>query len=152
MAQVPESVTELHHEIELGVVIETRCNNVSEADAMAAVGGYLLAFDMTARNLQTLAKKSGNPWSVAKVSKVPSLPTLPSDPFARGTMASALSAPSSPAMRSQTLTTFSKLHVLVLRVLGLLVPGIARALTARDCSGCPARLAVSCAKMAIPRT
>jgi acylpyruvate hydrolase len=80
---VPESVTELHHEIELGVVIETRCSNVSEANAMAAVGGYVLAFDMTARNLQSIAKKAGNPWSVAKVTKpIRQLATLPLlDPF-----------------------------------------------------------------------
>eukprot|EP00730_Choanoeca_flexa_P007710 TRINITY_DN12380_c0_g1_i12.p3 TRINITY_DN12380_c0_g1~~TRINITY_DN12380_c0_g1_i12.p3 ORF type:complete len:223 (+),score=50.45 TRINITY_DN12380_c0_g1_i12:2576-3244(+) len=63
---VPQSVTELHHEVELGIVIEERCQNVPESAAMQAVGGYLLAFDMTARNIQSKAKKAGNPWSVAK--------------------------------------------------------------------------------------
>ena len=65
--QVPSAVTELHHEVELGVVIHQRAEAVSEAAAMAHVGGYVLALDMTARNLQSLAKKAGNPWSVAKV-------------------------------------------------------------------------------------
>ena len=33
---------------------------------MNHVGGYALALDMTARDLQDLAKKKGHPWSVAK--------------------------------------------------------------------------------------
>lgn len=33
---------------------------------MSHVGGYTLALDMTARDLQDLAKKKGHPWSVAK--------------------------------------------------------------------------------------
>ena len=33
---------------------------------MSHVGGYILALDMTARNIQSEAKKKGHPWSVAK--------------------------------------------------------------------------------------
>lgn len=33
---------------------------------MDYVGGYALALDMTSRDLQSAAKKSGHPWSVAK--------------------------------------------------------------------------------------
>ena len=33
---------------------------------MSHVGGYALALDMTARNIQSEAKKKGHPWSVAK--------------------------------------------------------------------------------------
>ena len=33
---------------------------------MEYVGGYALALDMTARDLQGIAKKKGHPWSVAK--------------------------------------------------------------------------------------
>ena len=33
---------------------------------MDFVGGYTIALDMTARDLQTQAKKEGRPWSIAK--------------------------------------------------------------------------------------
>ena len=52
--------------MELGVVIVKDCKNVPEDSAMSHVGGYALALDMTARNLQRDAKKKGYPWSVAK--------------------------------------------------------------------------------------
>ena len=56
----------LHHEVELGVVIGKRCKNVSEKEALDYVLGYLVALDITARDLQTQLKKKGWPWSIAK--------------------------------------------------------------------------------------
>ncbi|EGD83105.1 fumarylacetoacetate hydrolase domain-containing protein 1 [Salpingoeca rosetta] len=64
--EIPREVTELHHEVELGVVIGDTGRDVAEADAMKLVDGYVLALDMTARNLQQEAKEKGHPWSVAK--------------------------------------------------------------------------------------
>ena len=58
--------TELHYEVELGVVIGKAGKNIAESEAMNHVGGYSLALDMTARNVQSEAKKKGHPWSVAK--------------------------------------------------------------------------------------
>jgi acylpyruvate hydrolase len=55
-----------HHELELGVVIGRRATRVSAADAMAHVGGYCLALDMTDRGAQDAAKKAGKPWTAAK--------------------------------------------------------------------------------------
>ena len=40
--------------------------NIPESSAMSHIGGYTLALDMTARNIQSEAKKKGHPWSVAK--------------------------------------------------------------------------------------
>ncbi|KAJ3356462.1 Acylpyruvase fahd1, mitochondrial [Allomyces javanicus] len=60
------SQCDVHHEVELGVVIGQTARRVSEADAMKHVAGYTLAIDMTARDLQNAAKKAGHPWSVAK--------------------------------------------------------------------------------------
>ena len=64
--QVPPQCTELHYEVELGVVIGKQGKNIPEPSAMSHIGGYTLALDMTARNLQSEAKKKGHPWSVAK--------------------------------------------------------------------------------------
>ena len=56
----------LHHEVELGVVIGRDSRGVSAADAGASMLGYVLALDLTLRDLQARAKESGHPWSVAK--------------------------------------------------------------------------------------
>ena len=50
--QIPEGCSELHHEVELGVVISERCSGISESSAMQHVAGYALALDMTARDFQ----------------------------------------------------------------------------------------------------
>jgi len=56
----------LHHEVELGIVIGKKCKNVSQKEALDYVLGYLVALDITARDIQTEAKKNGWPWSIAK--------------------------------------------------------------------------------------
>jgi acylpyruvate hydrolase len=58
--------TEVHHEVELGVMIGRGGKNISVENAMGHVGGYFLALDMTARELQAEAKTKGFPWSIAK--------------------------------------------------------------------------------------
>lgn len=65
-SQVPSKCTELHYEVELGVVIGKSGKDIPVASALSHVGGYTLALDMTARNIQSEAKKKGHPWSVAK--------------------------------------------------------------------------------------
>lgn len=64
--QVPSRCSQLHYEVELGVVISKDGKNIPESSAMSHVGGYALALDMTARDIQGEAKKKGHPWSVAK--------------------------------------------------------------------------------------
>jgi 2-keto-4-pentenoate hydratase/2-oxohepta-3-ene-1,7-dioic acid hydratase in catechol pathway len=56
----------LHHEVELGVVIGKRCKNILQKDALDYVFGYLVALDITARDIQSEAKKRGFPWDIAK--------------------------------------------------------------------------------------
>ncbi|KAJ2826060.1 hypothetical protein IWW50_002560, partial [Coemansia erecta] len=56
----------VHHEVELGVVIGKTGRDICLADAWSHVGGYALALDLTARNLQDEAKKKGLPWSASK--------------------------------------------------------------------------------------
>ncbi|KAK4517766.1 Structural maintenance of chromosomes protein 3 [Mucor velutinosus] len=57
---------EVHHEIELAVVIGKDGRNISAANADEYIGGYALAIDLTARDLQLAAKKKGLPWSASK--------------------------------------------------------------------------------------
>ena len=64
--QLPKGATEIHHEVELGVVIGETTKCVSESDAMKYVAGYTLALDMTDRVAQTEAKKKGLSWAIAK--------------------------------------------------------------------------------------
>jgi len=63
---IPDMSKFLHHEVELGIVIGKKCKNVSQREALDYVLGYLIALDITARDIQTEAKKNGWPWSIAK--------------------------------------------------------------------------------------
>ena len=47
--RVPPGQAEVHHEVELGVVINGDCTAVSQEAAMSHVAGYVLALDITAR-------------------------------------------------------------------------------------------------------
>ncbi|KAI8997423.1 hypothetical protein BDB01DRAFT_846078 [Pilobolus umbonatus] len=57
---------EVHHEIELAVVIGKETRDCVASEVMDNVAGYALAIDCTARNLQNQAKEKGLPWSTAK--------------------------------------------------------------------------------------
>ena len=63
---IPDKSKYLHHEVELGLVIGKKCKNVPQGEALNHVLGYLIALDITARDIQTEAKKNGWPWSTAK--------------------------------------------------------------------------------------
>lgn len=57
---------EIHHEIELGVLIGKRGYRIQRENAMEYVNGYVLALDLTDRDLQAVAKKAGLPWDLSK--------------------------------------------------------------------------------------
>lgn len=62
----PKMCTNLHHEIELGIVIGKTGSHIAEDKALEHIGGYVLALDMTCRDQQEIAKKKGIPWLLAK--------------------------------------------------------------------------------------
>ncbi|XP_007937709.1 acylpyruvase FAHD1, mitochondrial [Orycteropus afer afer] len=63
---MPTYSRNLHHELELGVVLGRRSRAVPEAAAMDYVAGYALCLDMTARDVQEECKRKGLPWTLAK--------------------------------------------------------------------------------------
>lgn len=62
----PRACKDLHHEVELALVISDRARHVKPEDWKRYIRGYALALDMTARDLQAEAKKTGSPWTEAK--------------------------------------------------------------------------------------
>lgn len=63
---LPARSQDVHHEVELGIVIGDTCSHILEESALDHVLGYLLGLDLTARDVQAEAKKKGLPWSIAK--------------------------------------------------------------------------------------
>lgn len=62
----PPQTSDVHHEIELVVALQSGGADISEDDAMQHVYGYAVALDMTRRDLQGEAKKAGRPWEIGK--------------------------------------------------------------------------------------
>jgi fumarylpyruvate hydrolase len=62
----PPRTALLHHEVELVVALHQRGVNVGVADAASMMFGHAVGIDLTRRDLQAEAKKSGRPWDMAK--------------------------------------------------------------------------------------
>ncbi|WP_145140198.1 fumarylacetoacetate hydrolase family protein [Roseomonas gilardii] len=62
----PPATKDLHHEMELVVAIGTGGRDIAESDALTHVWGYCAGLDMTRRDLQNAAKKTGRPWDMGK--------------------------------------------------------------------------------------
>jgi fumarylpyruvate hydrolase len=62
----PPRTTELHHEVELVVALHQGGVDVGISEAASMIFGYAVGIDLTRRDLQAEAKKSGRPWDMAK--------------------------------------------------------------------------------------
>ncbi len=62
----PPQTDDFHHEIELVVAIGKEGADIPVEQALAHVYGYAAGLDMTRRDIQAIAKKSGRPWEMAK--------------------------------------------------------------------------------------
>jgi fumarylpyruvate hydrolase len=62
----PPATKSLHHEMELVVAIGEGGADIAAADALRHVWGYCAGLDMTRRDLQNEAKKTGRPWDMGK--------------------------------------------------------------------------------------
>ena len=63
---IPHISADMHHEVEMVIVIGNRARDVRIEDAYTYVDGYAVGLDMTLRDVQAEAKKKGLPWTVAK--------------------------------------------------------------------------------------
>lgn len=63
----PDYSINLHHEVELVLLITKTIKNGNLEDAENAIGGYAVGLDMTLRDLQNEFKDKGEPWTLAKV-------------------------------------------------------------------------------------
>jgi acylpyruvate hydrolase len=62
----PDYGNELHHEVELVLLIGETVRNANKAQSEKAIIGYGVGLDMTLRDVQDGLKKKGHPWTLAK--------------------------------------------------------------------------------------
>lgn len=62
----PSFSNNLHHEIELVLLIGKKITDASIEESSKAIIGYGIGLDMTLRDLQNQAKDKGNPWTISK--------------------------------------------------------------------------------------
>ncbi|WP_437612148.1 fumarylacetoacetate hydrolase family protein [Erwinia sp. V71] len=63
---IPQQFGEVHHEIELAVLIGATLKQASEEHVKKAIAGYGVALDLTLRDVQAGLKKAGRPWEKSK--------------------------------------------------------------------------------------
>jgi len=63
---IPTDQGEVHHEIEMALLVGERLQNCDEEDARWSMAGFGLALDLTLRDVQNELKKKGHPWERAK--------------------------------------------------------------------------------------
>ena len=64
--RLPPFPGEIHYEVEMVILMGTGGKNIPGSEAREHVGGYGVGLDLTARDLQSEAKKKGHPWAVSK--------------------------------------------------------------------------------------
>ena len=62
----PTFSNEMHHEVELVLLIGKEIKNANISEAEDAIKAYGVGLDMTLRDLQTKLKEKGHPWTIAK--------------------------------------------------------------------------------------
>ena len=62
----PAFSQDMHHEVELVLLIGKTVKNADKIEAEDAIIGYGVGLDMTLRDVQNELKKKGHPWTIAK--------------------------------------------------------------------------------------
>ncbi len=63
---LPEHQGEVHHELEISLLINRRLTKASAETCLGAIAGVGLGLDLTLRDVQSVLKEKGQPWEVAK--------------------------------------------------------------------------------------
>lgn len=63
----PDYSENLHHEVELVLLVGKTVKNATLEESQNAIAGYAVGLDMTLRDLQFKAKDKGEPWTFAKI-------------------------------------------------------------------------------------
>lgn len=64
--RIPQGQGEVHHELEIAVLIAKPLSKASPEEAIGHVAGIGLALDLTLRDVQQQLKEKGHPWERAK--------------------------------------------------------------------------------------
>jgi len=80
---LPKISNMVHYEVELVVVIGSRCSKISKDQASEYIAGYAVGIDVTLRDIQKQAKENGHPWAVAKgfYTSAPISDVIPAEDF-----------------------------------------------------------------------
>jgi 5-carboxymethyl-2-hydroxymuconate isomerase len=62
----PDFSTDMHHEVELVLLIGDKIKDGSLINAEKVIAGYGVGLDMTLRDIQNELKKKSHPWTIAK--------------------------------------------------------------------------------------
>ena len=62
----PPHSSDVHHEVEVAVMLKSGGTNIPVETAESHIFGYALSLDMTRRDLQGAQKKMGRPWEIGK--------------------------------------------------------------------------------------
>ena len=62
----PSITTDLHHEVELVVALQSGGRDLDAVAAHATIYGYAVGLDLTRRDIQAKAKEKGHPWDMGK--------------------------------------------------------------------------------------
>ncbi len=63
---IPEGVTNVQHEVELALIFGRRAKNVHEDNALSYISHLAVFNDVSARDMQTEARRTGNTWDLSK--------------------------------------------------------------------------------------
>lgn len=63
---IPGWTEDVHHEVELVLLMGRTIKDADDATAEEAIAGYAVGLDMTARDIQQQLKDKGHPWDVSK--------------------------------------------------------------------------------------
>lgn len=64
--ELPVQSNDVHFEAEIVVAISKEGKGISQDSALNYVAGYGAGIDFTARDIQSISKKQGQPWTIAK--------------------------------------------------------------------------------------